>query len=191
MKLLILLLLGLIVWVALIGMIYWKETHLPSTDSFDALVVLGCRVMPDRSLSVQLRLRLEKAYDVWAERHCPIVVCGGQGSDEPDAEARVMRQWLLDHGVPDEQILCDDVSSNTRQNLQNAANLLGNTDELTIAIVSSDYHVPRASSLAKDLGLKAVGFGAETFGGFYWIKNRSKEALSWVKYWTEKYILRH
>ena len=190
MRLLILVLAGLIVWVGLVAMVYWKETHLPPTDTYDALVVLGCQLNPDGTPNLQLQWRLEKAYDVWCERRCPIVVCGGQGSDEPIPEAESMKTWLMDHGVPEEQILCDTASVNTRQNLENAAQLLGNPEGLKIAIVTSDYHVARAIAIASDAGLNATGFGSETLGGIHWIKNHFREALAWVKYWAEKYILR-
>lgn len=190
MRLLILVLIGVILWVALVGMVYWRETHLPPVGRFDAIIVLGCQVKPDGSLSLQLQMRLEKVLDVWRTRQVPIVVCGGQGSNEPCTEASAMKTWLIDHGVPEGMILCDETSVNTRTNLENARALLGEDADGIVAIVTSDYHVPRALSIAKDAGLNAVGFGGETLGGMHWVRNHFREALSWVKYWAEKYFLR-
>ena len=56
-----------------------------------------------------------------------------------------------------------------------------------VLIVTSDYHLPRALALAKDQGLTASGIGSTTLPE-YWIKNHFREALSWIKYWGQKYL---
>ena len=94
MGLMILALTGVIAYLGVVGMVCWKETHVPGTESYDAIVVLGAQVKPDGTPSVQLQWRLDAAYEAWKERECLIVVCGAQGRDEPDAEGRVMRAYL-------------------------------------------------------------------------------------------------
>lgn len=185
MVVLVLVLLGLALWAALIGMVWWKETHIPQVESFDAIVVLGAQVKADGSLSVQLQWRLDAAYEAWQANPCLIVTCGGQGSDEPAPEGEVMRNYLLSLGVPPEQVNADTESANTRQNLRNAAALLAGEGTQTVLIVTSDYHLPRAMALAGDEGLNATGLGSPTKPA-YWLKNHAREALSWVKYWLEK-----
>ena len=44
-----------------------------------------------------------------------------------------------------------------------------------------------ALALAKDQGLSASGIGSTTLPE-YWIKNHFREALSWIKYWGQKYL---
>ena len=56
-----------------------------------------------------------------------------------------------------------------------------------VCIVTSDYHVPRSMALAGDLGLEATGIGSPCLKEF-WIKNHSREALAWCKYWLKKYL---
>ena len=86
-------------------------------------------------------------------------------------------------------ILTDPDSFNTEQNLKHAKNLLESCPEFIrkIVIVSSDYHIPRAMALAEDLGMEASGIGSACLQE-YWLKNHSREAMAWCKYWLKKYL---
>ncbi len=185
--LLILLLLGLLVYLGLVGMVVWKAKHVPPAEGYEAIIVLGAQVKPDGEPNLQLRWRLEAALDAWLVHPCPIVTCGAQGADEPAPEAEVMRSWLIAQGVPPEQVLTDSGSFNTRHNLRNAAKALP-VPGVTVLVVTSDYHLPRALAMAEDEGLRAVGRGSPILGGIHWVKNYGREALAWVKYWLEKYV---
>lgn len=186
MILLIIILLMMIAFLGVVAMVCWRETHVPAASGYDAIVVLGAQVKPDGTPSVQLQWRLDAAYKAWEKSPCPIVTCGAQGGDEPAPEGDVMKDYLIGLGVPPEQVLVDDASFNTRQNIRQAASLLGGRAE-TVLIVTSDYHLPRAMALAKDEGLQATGLGSPTKPE-YWIKNHAREALSWMKYWAQKYL---
>ena len=93
----------------------------------------------------------------------------------------------MQKGVPEEMILTDAASFNTRQNIRHAAALLSEHEVRTVLIVTSDYHLPRAMAMAEDEGLNATGLGAETLPQ-YWLKNYGREALAWIKYWGQKYL---
>lgn len=160
----------------------------PSTDNYDAIIVLGAQVYSDGSPSVQLSWRLDAACEAYKQKAVPVVVCGAQGKDEPMTEAEAMKNYLLNKGVPDKDILTDPQSFNTRQNLTNASKLLENRPEIKkVLIVTSDYHVPRSMVLAKDLGFEASGLGSPCKPE-YWLKNHAREALAWIKYWGVKYL---
>lgn len=183
---LIVLLVALIAYLGVVGMLIWRVNNVPQTQDYDAIVVLGAQVKADGSLSLQLTWRLDAAYEAWQQKNCPMVVCGAQGGDEPMPEAHAMRNYLVAQGVPAEQILMDDTSFNTQQNIRHAAELLGDSAR-TVLIVTSDYHLPRAMAMAEDAGLQATGLGAETLPE-YWVKNYGREALAWIKYWMQKYL---
>ena len=186
---LFLLLLALVVFLAIFCSVLWKQAHVPKPDNdFDAIIVLGAQVKPNGEPSLQLQWRLDAAFDAYQGHPCPIVVCGAKGSDEPDAEAHVMAAILRDKGIPEADILQDDSSFNTRQNLRNASQLLETLHPDTVLVVTSDYHLPRALALAQDEGFRAVGIGSPTLGGYWWLKNHARESLAWVKYWLERYL---
>ena len=152
----------------------------------EALVVLGAQVRPDGTPSVQLQWRLDQALEAWQAHPVWIVTCGAQGGDEPAPEGEVMQADLASRGVPAEQILVDASSFNTWENLKNARRLLdGRASRITV--VTSDYHLPRALDMARQLGFEAEGVGSPTLPS-YWIKNHFREVLSWWKYWGQKYL---
>lgn len=183
-----LILAALVCCLAVLGMLIWRTHHIPEAADFDAIIVLGAQVKPDGTPNVQLQWRLDAAFEAWQKRPVPIVVCGAQGRDEPAPEGEVMRNDLIARGVPAEQVLADTASFNTRENLRNAAALLRGSDVKTVCIVTSDYHLPRALALAEDEGFRAVGIKSPTLGGWYRVKNYTRETLSWFKFWAEKLL---
>ena len=181
--------LGIIFYLGVVAMLCYKEKHIPPVGEYDAMIVLGAQVKPDGEPSIQLQWRIDAAAKAWKERQCLIVVCGAQGANEPAPEAHVMRDELIRQGVPEEMILMDDRSFNTRQNIDNAVKLLAAHEAHHVLVVTSDYHLPRAMALAEDAGLEASGLGSPTKLGLrFWVKNHGREGLAWIKYWMQKYL---
>lgn len=187
--LLILALLGVTFYLGVVAMVCYKEANLPPAEDYDALIVLGAQVKPDGTLSLQLQWRLDAAVKAWKAHPCWVVVCGARGSNEPIEEAYAMRDYLIGQGVDAQWILTDPDSYNTRQNINNAVMLLADKHVERVAIVTSDYHVPRAMAIAEDAGLDACGIPAPTkLGMRFWLKNHGREGLAWIKYWGQKYL---
>lgn len=183
-----LLLFGFICWTALVAFVAYKEYTAPKpSGETQAMIVLGAQVREDGTLSLQLQWRMEEALRQYRAHQQLIVVCGAQGSNEPAPEALVMRDWLVKNGVPEDKILTDDASFNTRENLENAKALLPEEVE-KVLIVTSNYHLPRAMALAEDMGFVAEGTGSP-IKLIYWPKNHYREALAWVKYLLQKWGL--
>ena len=114
------------------------------------MVILGCQVKPwGPSILLQDRLDTALAY---LEEHpgMTVVVSGGQGPDEPESEAKCMADYLTEHGVAGEQILLEDQSHNTDQNLRYTINLLAEKGYDTtgdILVVSNGFHLTRVRML--------------------------------------------
>ena len=146
-------------------------------------------MLPTGEPSVQLRWRLDKAREVYDRSPCLMVVCGGQGANEPAPEGDVMRAVLLAEGLPAEHVISEPVSANTQENIRNAWNILKEHGCEKPLIVTSDYHLPRALAIARDVGLQPQGEGSLCKPGLrFWLKNHMREALAWVKYWGIKYL---
>ena len=114
------------------------------------MVILGCQVKPwGPSILLQDRLDTALAY---LEEHpsMTVVVSGGQGPDEPESEAQCMADYLTEHGVAGEQILLEDQSHNTDQNLRYTIGLLAEKGYDTtgdILVVSNGFHLARVRML--------------------------------------------
>lgn len=66
-----------------------------------------------------------------------------------------MTKLLLESSVPANQILSEDRSTNTFENIQFAQQMLQTHSVTQLTIVTDIYHVPRAWLVARALGLKA------------------------------------
>jgi SanA protein len=170
----------------LLGYQLWQEYSIPAPRASQAMIVLGAQVNPDGEPSKQLLLRLEAALKEYQTAPKTIVVCGAKGIDEPATEASVMRNWLVNKGVNPAHVLLDEGSFNTRENIRGAQSLLpAGTKE--VLIITSDYHLPRAMAVARDLGLNPSGIGSPILPEF-WIKNHARETLAWGKYFLNKWL---
>ena len=180
---------GILVFAGLFGAVmYGSYDHIQ--DDPQVMVVLGCRVMPEGHPSVLLQDRLDTALDYWEEHpDVTIVTSGGEGSNEPVSEARCMADYLMEGGVPEDQILLEDQSHNTRENLQFAQEIAqeqGMGEE--IAVVTQGFHMYRATQLAKAAGFTPYSLVAETepllFPEYY-----GRELLSLTKWQVEHLLL--
>ncbi len=84
---------------------------------------------------------------------------GGQGPDELIAEGQAMANYALEKGVPAEDILIENQSTNTEENLKFSYALMKPGSRF--ALVTNYYHVFRALLLARQLRIKCIGYGAK------------------------------
>ncbi len=136
---------GVLAFAALLGaVLYGSYDHVRGDPQI--MVILGCQVKP-WGPSILLQDRLDKALDYWEEHpDVTIVVSGGQGPDEHISEAQAMHDYLVEQGVDADQILMEDVSHNTVQNLEYSMALLTEkgydvTDD--VVVVSNGFHLTR------------------------------------------------
>ncbi len=125
-------------------------------DTTHIALVLGAAVWPDETASPSLRRRALHAADLYSEgRVSHIIGCGGLGKNPP-TEAEMIRRLLVDAGIPFENILLEDKSHSTVENIRFAIPLLRALKSSKVVIVSDWYHAPRARMTARHLGLDAI-----------------------------------
>ena len=133
------------------------------------LIVLGAGLLPNGTIRSLLRYRLDEALLFHQKQKnmgiplSKIIVSGGKGLDEPFSEEAAMREYLLQHGVSDEQIFVEDQSLNTHQNFLYSKNMI---DEMKknekIIFITNNFHVLRSGVYARRAGVEAEGVGART-----------------------------
>ena len=165
----------------------WFYRALPRKRRYDFIVIHGAGLMGEE-LTPLLRARVDRAYDLWVAqgRQATFVPSGGQGADEVISEAEAMARYLRLLGVPDSQLVLEDASTTTWENLINSRDLIaGLTEEDSprSVLVTSDYHVFRTAMYARAIGFNADGLGSKT--AFYYFPTafiREFIAIS-RKYW--------
>lgn len=155
-----------------------------ATYQEDAVIVLGAGLSGDR-VSLPLAYRLDKAAEYAAlNPDAVIVVSGGQGFQETIPEAEAMEAYLLRSGVPAERIIKEDQSHSTYENFQFSKALLDQHFDgaYTTAVITNNFHIFRASQLARDAGFHATHLHAPI--QWYTLPvNYLRECAAVMKYW--------
>lgn len=134
-------------------------------ETCEYIVVLGSKVRTDGPSS-SLQNRIDAAYKyLTAHPDAIAVVSGGQGPDEPMAEALCMYQELVAMGIAPERLWMEDKATTTWENLNFSLNLIEEktgTRPQKIGLLSSEYHLFRAKLFAGACGVEAAGIPAHT-----------------------------
>lgn len=150
------------------------------------LIVLGARVMGDKP-SVSLQNRLKGALEYMNTYPDSVsIVSGGQGSGEEISEAECMRNWLVEHGISEDRILPEAKSTTTNENLRYSWEIIqehgGKADD--IAILSSNYHLYRAKSMARTVGMDPAGVKGHIGYPIYTLGMFIREAFGVTHLWV-------
>lgn len=141
----------------------------------DYIMVLGSGLSGDR-VPPLLASRIDRGIALYAQerragRSPLLVMSGGKGSDEKIAEGVAMARFARDRGVPPADLIVEDRSATTEQNLRFTSEIVAADPRLgpTAAgtVVTSDFHAMRAAALARRLGLSLHSVGAPT-ARYYW-----------------------
>ncbi|MBU4186599.1 MAG: YdcF family protein [Propionicimonas sp.] len=156
-----------------------------ATYDEDAVIVLGAAVHGDE-LSRTLVGRLDAAL-AYHQRNpsALIVVSGGQGPQENLPEGVAMGAYLTEHGVPTELVVVEDKATSTEENFAFAKALLDSRlpAGYQVVLVTDEFHVYRATWIAKRAGLTASHLGRAT-PWYFWAANFGREDLMVIKLWV-------
>lgn len=129
------------------------------------VIVLGAGVngtVPSESLRERL-IAAEAYLRTYPESIA--VLSGGMGDSENITEAECMYRWLTARGIDPSRLRKEEQSSDTRENLRFSAALIeaerGEVPD-RVAVISSEYHLCRATLIAADVGMTALGYPAAT-----------------------------
>lgn len=127
---------------------------LPEDDSL-CIVILGFSLNDDGSLADELVARLSVGL-ASAQKYpnAYVAVTGGGTANVPNVtEAGQMAAWLQENGIEEQRIIVEDQSLSTNENAVNTYRILWDDypTVTSLAVVSSDYHVPRGCAMFKTM----------------------------------------
>lgn len=135
--------------------------HLKKNRNVDYIVVLGSGII-GKKVTPLLAARIERGMELlYSNPNAVLIMSGGQGPGEDIPESVAMAAYAVGKGVDAERIIMEQKSVSTEENLLFSRKLI-DKEAPKIVIVTTAYHVFRALILAKQQGLKCVGFGAKT-----------------------------
>lgn len=121
---------------------------------FDCILILGAGVWSGNRPSHMLADRLDEGIRLYHEGVAPkILVSGDHGSEYYD-EVNVMKKYLMDAGIPDEDIFMDHAGFSTYESMYRAKEIFGVE---SMVIVTQEYHMYRAVYIAEQMKMEVCG----------------------------------
>jgi uncharacterized SAM-binding protein YcdF (DUF218 family) len=173
-----------------IGILQFKisqYSHKEVPKNADYLIVLGARVKGTvPSLAFASRINAAAEY-LMKNKDTLVIASGGKGPGEDISEAESIRRELVNQGINETRILLEDQSTDTYENINFSKKHIPQGAKLGL-VVTNNFHLYRAVSIARDNGLEVEGLPAET----PWIavvKSYSREYLAISKFYLKRYLL--
>lgn len=138
------------------GLLAWRIYSFGNTSSdssADAAVVLGAAVWTD-DVSPVFRERINHAINLYRIGQVrKLIFTGGQGNPGEPTESAAARDYALQSGIPASDILIEEKSHTTYENILYAKQLADTHGIKKVLIVSDPLHMKRAMAMAADVGL--------------------------------------
>ena len=174
-----------------------KAARLVPDFDRDYMLILGCQIKRDGTLTPLLRGRAERALEFArmqrdaSGKKLVFVPSGGQGADEVMPEGRAIADYLAAAGVSPEKILTEDRSKNTEENFKYSIDLIrkhSGSPEPKIAFATTNYHVFRSGILAEQMGVHAQGIGSKT-RSYFWVNAFIREFIATVYSERKRHVI--
>ena len=148
----------------------------------DYIIILGCMIKKDGSLTKLLKSRVDRAIEFSlmqkdsTGKNIKFIPSGGKGKNEVVAEGVAIKNYLVEQGIEEKDILVEDKSTTTLENLKFSNKLISNK-KANIAFSTTNFHVFRAGVIGSSLGLKLEGIGSTT-RSYFWINAFIREFVA-------------
>ena len=147
--------------------------RIPRFDK-DYIIILGCKIRKDGTLTPILKSRVDRAitfskmqYEATG-KDIIFVPSGGKGNDEVISEGEAIRNYLLNQGISNDNIIVENKSRSTYENIKFSYKLISKKNsKANIAFSTTNFHVFRAGIIAGKQGIKVEGIGAKTKAYFF------------------------
>lgn len=121
----------------------------------DVAIVLGAGVLGNEPSPV-FRERINHGIWLYENGYVDMLLfTGGIGDGMTESDAAVAKRYALSQGIPEENILVEEESHITQENIANAKIIMDANHLATAIIVSDPLHMKRAMLMARDYGIDA------------------------------------
>lgn len=129
----------------------------------DVAVVLGNKVHTDGTCSRRLAARLNRAIALYHEGMCQKIIVSGGVDKMRVNEAKAMREYLLAHGIPYENIVVDEYGVNTRATAEFTAEYMEKHRLRRAIAVTQYFHIARTRLALSQEGVPLAGHASPAF----------------------------
>lgn len=149
----------------LLLMVLWSAIHITiividglndELEYVEVAVVLGNKVEENGKPSKRLKSRLDKAVELYKKEYFDyVIVSGGLGKEGFD-EATVMKEYLKNRGIDEQNIIVDSKGNNTMLTAKNTKEIMIKQSFNSVMIISQFYHITRSKLAFNRVGLEKI-----------------------------------
>lgn len=133
----------------------WTYADVDEKRDADVAIVLGAATW-NGEVSPVFRERINHGISLYEEGYVgKLILTGGYGEGNDISDASAARDYAIGQGVSEVDILIEEQSTITQENLANAKVIMDENGYATAIIVSDPLHMKRAMLLARDCGIEA------------------------------------
>ncbi len=146
----------------------WRECEVMPPPPLSAAIIFGNEFSEQGDITPDLRLRLDKAIELYKEDKATLFILSGGNPNVSLAEHEVeaMKTYLVEKGLPSHHIVLQAKAGNTIDNIQFAKLLLDSLECEMVFVITSKPQLCRALLITEQSGIPSVGVAAEVSGGF-------------------------
>lgn len=168
-------------------------SHVGAPGVVDAIVVLGHRPpLAAGQLEYETRARVDRGIALFQQGRATRLLFSGGPSTPEAIEADVMAAYAASHGVPEQALRRERASRDTIENARLSVELLrrelaliaATTRRPHILLVTSDYHLERASKLFRCAGADVDGVSVPLV-----LSRRERRKKRWSERFVKLYYL--
>jgi uncharacterized SAM-binding protein YcdF (DUF218 family) len=161
------------------------ELYVDGERKADAGVILGAAVWGGNRPSPVLRERINKGFEIYDRKNVRILVLTGGGSPNEMTEGDVAKNELVKYGVDPKNLIVENSSNSTMEQLQYVRDLLFRDRKWKkIILISDNYHLFRCKQICSFNNISADAVSSDTplstEGGVTFC---IKESFALVEFW--------
>ncbi|HBC05478.1 MAG: protein SanA [Aequorivita sp.] len=142
-------------------------------------LVLGTsKFMAYGDINLYYLYRIKAAEELFKAGKIDFILVSGDNGRIGYNEPLLFKKDLILLGIPEEKIVLDYAGFSTLDSVLRAQKIFGLN---SFTVISQRFHNERAIFLAKQKGIAAIGFNAETVSGKYSVKTELREYLARTK----------
>lgn len=161
--------------------------HLFKKRKLDYIIVLGAGIKGEQ-VPPLLASRIDQGIEILKKNpKALLIMSGGQGKGEDIPEGEAMARYAINKGIDESKIIIEDKSTNTKENLLFSSKLM-TKESPRVGLVTTSYHVFRALIIAKDLGIRCIGFGSVT-KWYFTLNALIREFIGYLSVTWKKHVI--
>jgi vancomycin permeability regulator SanA len=153
----------------------------------DVGLVLGSKVEFDGRPSSRLQARLDKTLELYRAGYFPTVITSGGTGKEGYDEALVMRDYLVERGIPSDRVIVDNQGNTTFLSAKNMQRIAREQKLHSVFVVTQYFHVPRARLALERFGFATIYSAHAQMFEIRDVYSSPREFVGYLSYLVRRY----